>query len=347
MNPAFEDEDRDEELMAALMFVGLRGARSTGKTSPADFIITARGGLPVAALTRHASLISADSVHRQLAKWNAEAPSDAVLVVVADRITADARTYLTRKDCSWLDLRGHLRLTAPGIIVDTDVPVARDFMPEREGFTGLISMELATLLLLDPSQAVGVRAAAASLARAPSSVSVALRALRAADLIDAEGRPRIPELFWETASRWRSISRDVATLPGLTGRESSPLRLGLDNVASSTGWALTDTAAARAYGARMALRADHPVDFYVPDRSTLRRATQLLGDASSPQARVARIHLAPVSAVCARRIDPDKQEAGWPLAHPVFVALDLAQDSGRGHEFLEDWTPKEPWHRVW
>jgi len=37
----------------------------------------------------------------------------------------------------------------------------------------------------------------------------------------------------------------------------------------------------------------------------------------------------------------------WPLAQPLFVALDLAQDPGRGREILNDWTPPEPWHRVW
>jgi hypothetical protein len=34
----------------------------------------------------------------------------------------------------------------------------------------------------------------------------------------------------------------------------------------------------------------------------------------------------------------------WPLAHPVAVALDLAQDRARGREILDDWSPPE---RVW
>lgn len=33
---------------------------------------------------------------------------------------------------------------------------------------------------------------------------------------------------------------------------------------------------------------------------------------------------------------------------PLFVALDLAQDHpGRGRDVLNDWTPPEPWRRVW
>src|SRR5436190_15120232 len=43
-------------------------------------------------------------------------------VVVADRITADARLLLTVSGWSWLDLRGHLHLRAPGLLVDTAVP---------------------------------------------------------------------------------------------------------------------------------------------------------------------------------------------------------------------------------
>jgi hypothetical protein len=31
----------------------------------------------------------------------------------------------------------------------------------------------------------------------------------------------------------------------------------------------------------------------------------------------------------------------------VFVALDLAQDVGRGREILAAWTPDSRWSRVW
>jgi len=36
-----------------------------------------------------------------------------------------------------------------------------------------------------------------------------------------------------------------------------------------------------------------------------------------------------------------------PLAAPLFVALDLAQDVGRGREILNTWDPPEGWARVW
>jgi hypothetical protein len=59
--------------------------------------------------------------------------------------------------------------------------------------------------------------------------------------------------------------------------------------------------------------------------------------------------------VCEQRVAPlmlPAGKGGWPLAHPVFVALDLAKDPGRGGEILDTWTPghldtAKPWKRVW
>jgi hypothetical protein len=54
-----------------------------------------------------------------------------------------------------------------------------------------------------------------------------------------------------------------------------------------------------------------------------------------------------VPAAVRRRVDLDKSPVEWPLAHPLFVALDLAQDVGRGREVLDRWTPDTRWPRVW
>ena len=102
-----------------------------------------------------------------------------------------------------------------------------------------------------------------------------------------------------------------------------------------------------AYGAPLAVRADQLLDFYVPDQVTARRAIALLGAASSrSQARCA-VRVAPVPAVCGHRVDLATNPFEWPLAHPLFVALDLAQDAGRGREILDAWTPPDRWARVW
>jgi hypothetical protein len=135
--------------------------------------------------------------------------------------------------------------------------------------------------------------------------------------------------------------------PGTDATITTPLRLGLDNAESTTGWALTDSAAAVAYGAPLAVRAEQLLDFYVPDQATARRATALLGEAPSrSQARYA-LRVAPVPAACSHRVDLATNPFEWPLAHPLFVALDLARDTGRGREILAVWPPPDRWARVW
>ena len=341
--------DPVEAVLAAAAFVGLDAAADMGTDHSVDVLMSAPGGSTVAVEVKSAALVSGDSAPGQLERWSVRRDADVMPIMVADRITSDAREYLNREGWSWLDLRGHVRLTGPGIFVDADVPAAFIPGPRRSGFTGQVSIELATLLLLDPDRPIGVRGAASLLSRAASSVSEALGALRAAGLVDRKNRPAVPELFGELAGQWKPITRDVARLPG-GGRErdDAALRLGLDHIPETTGWALTDTVAAVVYGAPVATRADHPPDFYVPDQAIARRATQVLGLATSPQVRAARLRIAPVAAVCSQRVDVTAwADEEWPLAHPLFVALDLAQDPGRGREILDGWTPRRPWRRVW
>jgi hypothetical protein len=156
-------------------------------------------------------------------------------------------------------------------------------------------------------------------------------------------------LFWQVVDRWPDRRFYLARLPmpGDAAAIAKPLRLGRDDAETTTGWALTDSAAAVAYGAPLAVRAEQRFDFYVPDQGIQRRATALLGAAPSPsQARCA-VRVAPVPAVCRQRVDAEDSPFEWALAHPLFVALDLAKDSGRGREILDAWTPPERWTRVW
>jgi hypothetical protein len=165
-----------------------------------------------------------------------------------------------------------------------------------------------------------------------------------AGLVDGHRKPVIPDLFWQLAERWQAVPNDVRTYPapGVVRATDEALRLGMNNVAETTGWALTDTMAAAAYGAPIGVRSDHPPDFYLPDQTSMRRALHLLGMASSHESRAATVRVAPSALVCTRRIDWGNET--WPLARPLFVAL----DPGRGREVLTDWTPPtEAGQRVW
>jgi hypothetical protein len=342
--------DGVEELRQATAAVGL-DSRVPSADSGVDLAISSPVGEEIAVIVKRVALASADSIERQLDRWDAtldEGPE--VIVVVADRVTDEARRVLNSAGRSWLDLRGHLRLVGAGIFVDAEVPALTEKPGLPKSLTGQVSQEIAALLLLDPTKAASIREVARNLQRSPSTVSAAMAALRRDSLVDDQRRPVIPALFWELAAHWNPVAQDLRRSPSptvpVTGTVEEALRLGLTDVEETNGWALTDTTAAAAYGAPVSARSDHPPDFYVPDQTTMRRALHILGPASAHETRAATIRVAPLPVVCASRIDRPDEE--WPLARPLFVALDLASDPGRGREVLNGWTPPpEAGHRVW
>ncbi|MGW4065343.1 hypothetical protein ACWEGE_44140 [Amycolatopsis sp. NPDC004747] len=271
-----------------------------------------------------------------------------VHLLVADRIVAAAREVLREQGWSWLDLRGHLHLSGPGVLVDTAVPTAPDVPRPVDLFAGKVALEVACALLITPERPGSVRQLARELSRSPSSVSTVMNSLREAQLIDSEGLPVTPQLFWETASAWRPARTTVARVALLDDPTiAGALHTGWIEPPTGVGWALTDTMAAAAYGAPAGVRAGYPPDFYVPDTTTAHRAEILLGVPISEAARGATIRIAPVPQVCSLRFPASPGGPPWPLAHPLFVALDLAADPGRGREILEGWNPPQEVTRVW
>jgi DNA-binding transcriptional ArsR family regulator len=319
-------------------------------SSSRDFVLVNPAGGQVVIELRRMSLVSVDGLARRIEEWNRRRQDpDAIGVVIADRVTQDARAVLRSAGWGWLDLRGHLHIAGRGLFIDADVPATRETPGTPAPLTGHVGVEVAALMLLSPDEPAAVRHIAAAIGRAPSSVSAALAGLRGAGLVDTQRKPVLPGLFWELASHWRSPRQDLLAVPSPgDGPVNDALRLGLDDIENTTGWALGDTVAAAAYGAPVGVRSDHPPDFSVPDDATLRRAVRLLGPALDHEGRAATVRVAPAPIVCSRRVDA----AGWtterrPLAQPLFVALDLAQDPGRGAEILAGWTPPRQWRRVW
>ena len=80
-----------------------------------------------------------------------------------------------------------------------------------------------------------------------------------------------------------------------------------------------------------------------PERRDLKR---LLGIVPSASQAAISIRATPVPIATGQRVKPEGGQE-WPRAHPLFVALDLAQDVGRGREILDAWNPGERWGRVW
>ena len=281
--------------------------------------------------------------------------SDASIpMLVGDRISEGARRLLAEHGWSWLDLRGHVYVRGTGLLVDTsfrpraDVPVPRS--------AGRAWREVCFALLREPTARVGVRALARMLELSPAAVSGALAQLRGASLLDREGRPLVPELFWALAEKWE-VKRVALTRAPHPDDSDLDLDLGLDGSSESPaistgtrGWALTDTLAAAAYGAPVGVGSGWPPDFYVSDEIVLRRAVRVLGQANNWDERGATAAVPPVRQVCLLRQEPPADRAPgvrWLLADPLAVALDLAQDTSRGVEVLRDWTPPKWAARVW
>lgn len=277
-----------------------------------------------------------------------DADADRMVVVVADRVTKVAREILLEGNVGYLDRRGHLALRAPRLVIDTPVHLGWKPPQRSEALAGKAGLEIAAALLMAPSRGPAVRELARELDRSPSTVSGVLARLKADDRITQDNRVQDERLFWDLAERWPTGRAYLANAPtpGEHSRLTAPLQLGLTDVELSTGWALTDTAAAAAFGAPVAVRADQALDFYVPSTTALRRAQMLLGEASHAGTSACAVRVAPVPATCTHRIDARDNYFEWPTAHPIFIALDLAQDIGRGREILADWNPPG-WTRVW
>jgi DNA-binding transcriptional ArsR family regulator len=291
------------------------------------------------------SLVTDDVAKRLLKETTA---SDVTVLVVSDRVTDAARTVLTAGRGGYLDLRGRLALRTSALVIDAEVDPVSERSDRSDAFSGKAGLEVATALLMRSGRSVGVRELARELQRSPSTVSEVLAALRREGLTDKSNSVEGTDLFWKVADLWRVPRILLARSP--TAGEASlvgPLRLGLDDVEREPGWALSDSAAAAAYGAPLAFRSGQTLDFFVPDQSVARRASTLLGSVESRSQARATVRVAPVPAVARHRVDLDSSPVEWPLAHPLFVALDLAQDVGRGREILEAWTPDDPWSRVW
>jgi len=348
--PAQSQVDGAEALREIVGALGLGVEALPPDFGHGDLVVINPAGGRVVIEVKRLSLAAADGLDRRIKEWSRQAPQDAAIgVLVADRVTGEAREVLRAAGWGWLDLRGHLHIAGPGLFIDTDVPAMRGTPGRSAPLAGRVGVEVAALLLLNPDEPAAVRQIAGLLSRAPSSVSQVLSSMQAAALLDEQRRPTVPELFWELAERWRSSHTDVQAVPSAgSGAVYEALKLGLENVEATTGWVLTDTMAAAAYGAPVGVRSDHPLDFYVPDAATLRRAVHLLGAAHDHDSRAATVRVAPVPMICSRRVDATGwADQVWPLAQPLFVALDLAQDPGRGREVLDGWTPGDWGRRVW
>jgi DNA-binding transcriptional ArsR family regulator len=284
----------------------------------------------------------------ELAAMRSHTATPVVGVVVAGAIPDATKAILREHDWGWLDRRGELDLRGPGLVVHTtdltptSGPTSSNARAPIQGRAGIAT---AACLLMAEDRVPGVREIARRADLAPSTVSTTLAALRRASLVEDDGHPLVPELFWSLADAWTPERHAFADVP----TPGTRLDLGLQSL-DEPGWAVGSTLAAAAWGAPVVVASDAPPDFYVPEARDLRRAQRELPAASSAAERRCTIAVAPTALVVRPRFDAVSLSTSWlhwPVVHPLFVALDLALDRARGTEILQDWNVPRPFRKVW
>lgn len=313
-----------------------------------DFVVVERPASPPAEIEVSAASVVSGPMpkfkvgHRKLGTFH---------VVVADQIPASLRPILNDAGIGWLDRRGHLRLVAEGLFIDTDIAPASRFASIRSSPTaisGRSGLSAAMGLLVRPDSPMSITAIARLAGLDVSSVSRAMSALSDSQLAERVGRgryrPLTPELFWALADAWPG----TRTSARLSSTDLKDPRLGANvNDLDAPGWAMAGERGAVVWGAPLVLTGDYPTHLYVPDEESIRRAKVIGGnDVATSEARQPFVELAvdPVGLLTHDRYPAKK--AGAPLAHPVACALDLAATS-RGREALDQWDPPEGFARVW
>lgn len=254
-------------------------------------------------------------------------------VIVADRITAEARMLLNAANWSWLDLRGHLHLRGEGLFIDTAVTATTKVVRRSaSAVRGKAGLAVGYWLCAHPEVGLSPTGQSAELGFAPSTISAALAALAEAGLVDEHRRAVLPELFWELVRAWR---------PEWTWLASRPAPGDLPGGLQEAGWVRTGDAVAAAHGAPLVTAGEGALEVFVADPVTLAVAMRRYGTAQ-PGAGPAVIAVAPVAQIVAARDGGHLQ--GWRTAPDLAVALGLATDPARGREILRDWAGED---HVW
>jgi len=315
--------------LAALRAAGLTSSQAT-EPEPGDVIrVTVDDRtFPIRVVPK--PYCTAEAARQLLAaKWSDG--SEVAPLVVSEKVTVDARSELSRAGYSWLDRRGHLYLRGPGVMVDVDVPSEPGrTTPSGRGapISGRSGLTVAYWQLSQPDEALSPNRMAARLGLAPSTISVTTRRLAEAGLVDEGHRAVIPELFWELAEAWPTERTWLAGTP------QPPL----DNDPQAAGWRIRGDSAAAAWGAPVVSQASDTLELYVPGPVEVTVARRRYGVTEAGTGR-ANLAVAPVARICAG-LEPESRTprvGNWAVAPKLAVALDLAQDRGRGREILAGW----------
>ena len=190
-------------------------------------------GVALAVQVKRRSLVTDEVARMPFAE---SAAGSGPLLVVADRVTEAARQLLTSGRGGYLDLRGRLAIRTDRLVIDAEVQPVKERAERSDALNGKAGLEVAAAILMHTERTVAVRELARELARAPSTVSEVLAALRRDGLIDGTNAVAGTELFWRVADRWPTKRTLIAALPAPGDATlTQPRRLGLGDVKHEIG----------------------------------------------------------------------------------------------------------------
>lgn len=337
--------DAIEALGEAFAQLGLEATR--GQSPSADVVIDGSDG-PIHLEVKAVSVADPLRIRSQIEAWETSAAATSATrpMLVADHVPGEVRELLRSHGWGYLDRRGSLYLRAGRVwINDTTLdPIDRERPASASSIGGSVGLGVALCLLMEPHVDHGVRELARRVHASPSTVHAAVKRLQNHALVDGRLRPLVPELFEVVAAQWRPQRIPVAREPDATDHAV----LGVLSSEDAGSWLVSGDVAAAAWGAPIVMGSGAPPDFYVPSAAILRRAVRRLGEAGFEQRR-ATVAVAPTPLATAQSYEPGFASTPWlhwSIAHPVVVALDLAQDRSRGREIIDAWTPRG-FDRVW
>lgn len=256
-----------------------------------------------------------------------EGKGDRPALVVADRISEAGRQVLRDAGWGWLDRRGHARIWASGLRLDTEVPGMSDAPASRGGnpWTA-VGLEVALAAMSEPDQPVTARRLAPRIGRSVGATHEQIRRFTEVGLIGpSTRRPLLPELFWETAAQWpdedwTGLSAEIEVVAQRLGPEAL---VRVDERAATLG------------GARVPAVSGLPARCYLPDASALRRVRPLVAASDEPVR--CWVRRAPVTWLPLNDEHPPDEAHPWNVGHPLVCALRIAADPARGREIVEAW----------
>ena len=266
-------------------------------------------------------------------------------LVVADRVTDEARGVLRGAKRSFCDARGSLFLTAKNMLVAVDFePSAK--MERNRSAHPLEGAALDVALWILHAAGQGTRAISRAINRPSSTVNDAVTKLRNESLLYDGTHPLLPELFELCVEEWKRRATYRAVIAGVVV-EVPPKRAGCNfGDVSVTGWALGGISAQLAWRTAGMTGLRTTTTFFVPDEESIHRAKALPNLFAASQLgghdEQTELIVSPVPWLCNHRA----VTAQGVTIPPIAIAMELASDAARGREILDSFNP-EGYLRVW